>query len=43
MFVEDQESKVAITIEREATGISDGLYKNNRDTAICIIEANGNT
>ena len=44
MFSEDQGAKVARAIQRgDATGISDGSYKNKRGTAACIIEANKDT
>ena len=44
MFAEDQGSKVAKAIQRgDATGISDGSYKNKRDIVTCIIEANRDT
>ena len=44
MFSDDQEEKVAKAIQcGDATGISDGSYKNKRGTAACIIEANKDT
>ena len=44
MLSEDQGAKVARAIQRgEATGISDGSYKNRRGAAACIIEANKDT
>ena len=44
MFTEDQGAKVAIAIKQgEATGISDGSYKNKKGTAACIVEANIDT
>ena len=44
LLSDDQGAKVARAIQiGEATGISDGSFKNKRGTAACIIEANKDT